>query len=59
MTEKKKPGPEAIVRKIKRNTSRKFSAEEKIRIVLEGFRGEESITTICHREGINLNLYYR
>ena len=59
MTEKKKPGPEAIVREIKRNTRRKFSSEEKIRIVLEGLRGEESITTICRREGINPNLYYR
>jgi transposase len=59
MTEKKKPGPEAVVREIKRNTRRKFSSEEKIRIVLEGLRGEESITTICRREGINPNLYYR
>ena len=59
MTEKKKPGPEAIVREIKRNTRRKFSSEEKIRIVLEGLRGEESITTICRHEGINPNLYYR
>ena len=59
MTEKKKPGPEAIIREIKRNTRRKFSSEEKIRIVLEGLRGEESITTICRREGINPNLYYR
>jgi len=59
MTEKKKPGPESIVREIKRNTRRKFSSEEKIRIVLEGLRGEESITTICRREGINPNLYYR
>jgi transposase len=59
MTEKKKPGPEAIIREIKRNTRRIFSSEEKIRIVLEGLRGEESITTICRREGINPNLYYR
>jgi transposase len=59
MTEKKKPSPESIVREIKRNTRRKFSSEEKIRIVLEGLRGEESITTICRREGINPNLYYR
>ena len=59
MTEKKNPGPEAVVREIKRNTRRKFSSEEKIRIVLEGLRGEESITTICRREGINPNLYYR
>ena len=49
MTQKKKPGPEGIVREIKRNTRRKFSSEEKIRIVLEGLRGEESITTICRR----------
>ena len=59
MTEKKKPGPETIVREIKRNTRRKFSAEEKIRIVLKGLGGEESISTICRREGINPNLYYR
>jgi transposase len=57
VTEKKKPGPEAVVREIKRNTRRKFSSEEKIRIVPEGLRGEESITTICRREGINPNLY--
>ena len=56
MTEKKKSGPEAIVREIKRNTRRKFTAEEKIRIILEGLRGEDSITTICRREGINPNL---
>lgn len=59
MTEKKKRSPEEIVREIKRKTRRKFTAEEKIRIVLEGLRGEESIATICRREGINPNLYYR
>ncbi len=59
MSEKKKKGPEAVVREIKRNTRRKFTSEEKIRIVLEGLRGEESIATICRREGINPNLYYR
>ena len=59
MTEKKKKGPEAVVREIKRNTRRKFTPEEKIRIVLEGLRGEESIATLCRREGINPNLYYR
>jgi transposase len=53
MTEKKKSSPEAIVREIKPNTRSKFSSEEKIRIVLEGLRGEESINTICRREGIN------
>ena len=38
---------------------RQFSAEEKIRIVLEGLRGEESIAALCRREGLNPNLYYR
>ena len=51
--------PESVVKEIKRKTRRKFSAEEKIRIVLEGLKGEESITAICRREGIVPNLYYR
>jgi transposase len=47
-TEKKsKSSPESIVREIKRKTRRKFTAEEKIRIVLEGLRGEESIADLC------------
>jgi transposase len=50
--------PESVVREIKRNTRRKFSSEEKIRIVLEGLRGEESIAELCRREGISPNLYY-
>jgi transposase len=50
---------ESIVRDIKRQTRKKYSAEEKISIVLEGLRGEESISVICRREGINPNLYYR
>jgi transposase len=59
MNAKNKKGPESVVREIKRKTRRKFTSEEKIRIVLEGLRGEESIATICRREGINPNLYYR
>ena len=55
----KKNEPESIVRDIKRNTRKKYNSEEKIRIVLEGLRGEESIATICRREGINTNLYYK
>ena len=51
--------PERVVREIRRKTRRKFSSEEKIRIVLDGLKGEESIATICRREGINPNLYYR
>ena len=50
---------ESIVKDIKRMTRKKYSAEEKISIVLEGLRGEESIAAICRREGINPNLYYR
>ena len=54
----RKSDPEKVVREIKRRTRRKFSAEEKIRIVLEGLRGEDSIAEICRREGISPNLYY-
>ncbi len=50
---------EKRVKDIRRNTRRKYSAEEKIRIVLEGLRGEDSIAELCRREGINQNLYYR
>ena len=56
MNEKKS---ESVVREIKRRTRRKYSAEEKIAIVLEGLRGEESIAELCRKEGINQNLYYR
>ena len=56
---RKKNDPDSIVRDIKRKTRKKYNAEEKIRIVLEGLRGEESIATICRREGINTNLYYK
>jgi len=54
-----KPESEAIVKDVKRMTRKKYSAEEKISIVLEGLRGEEGIAAICRREGINPNLYYR
>jgi len=47
-----------LVRNIKRATRRKFGAEEKIRIVLAGLRGEDSIAELCRREGIHQNLYY-
>ena len=50
---------EKRVKEIRRKTRRKFSAEEKIRIVLDGLRGESSIAELCRREGINPNLYYR
>jgi transposase len=50
---------EKTVRDIRRRTRRHYSAEEKIRIVLEGLRGEDSIAELCRREGINANVYYR
>jgi transposase len=50
---------EKTVRDIRRATRRNYSAEEKIRIVLEGLRGEDSIAELCRKEGINQNLYYR
>tara|TARA_R110000868_G_scaffold184150_1_gene425606 strand:+ start:712 stop:1083 length:372 start_codon:yes stop_codon:yes gene_type:complete len=61
MSTKHTPQNEAdkLVRNIKRQTRRKFNAEEKIRIVLAGMRGEESIAELCRQEGINQNLYYR
>lgn len=48
-----------LITQIKKESRRKFSADEKIRIVLEGLRGEQSISEICRREGIAANIYYR
>jgi len=59
MVSKAKSDPEAVVREIHRQTRRKFTAEDKIRIVLEGLKGEESIAAICRREGIAPALYYK
>ena len=50
---------DAVVKEIRRATRRRFSAEDKIRIVLDGLRGEDSIAELCRREGIVQNLYYR
>ena len=55
----KKRSAEKTVRDIRRATRRHYSAEEKIRIVLEELRGEDSIAELCRREGINSNVYYR
>ena len=54
----KKDPAEKVVRDIRRKTRRRHSTEEKIRIVLEGLRGEESIAVLCRREGIAESLYY-
>ena len=53
-----KPPAERVVRAIRRRTRKQHSAEEKIRVVLEGLRGEESIAALCRREGIAESLYY-
>ena len=60
---RQKSGPEKqpaeqVVKDIRRATRRQFSAEEKIRIVLEGLRGEDSIAELCRREGIASSMYY-
>jgi transposase len=59
MSARDKQSPESVVKEIRRNTRRKYTSEEKIRIVLEGLKGEVSITELCRREGIVSNLYYR
>ncbi len=52
-------GATNVIREIRRATRRKFSAEEKIRIVVEGLRGEISVSALCRREGIAPTMYYR
>jgi transposase len=62
MRQREKQAPqsaEETVRDIRRATRRHFSAEDKIRIVLEGLRGEDSVAELCRKEGIAQNLYYR
>ncbi len=54
----KKDPAENLVRDLRRKTRRKHSPEEKIRVLLEGLRGEESIASLCRREGIAESLYY-
>jgi transposase-like protein len=58
MAEKKQTSPEKKVREIRRQTRKKYTAEEKIRIILEGLCGEDSIAELCRKEGIHPNLYY-
>jgi transposase len=62
MRQKQRPEKEpaeTVVKEIRRATRKHYSAEEKIRIVLEGLRGEDSIAELCRREGIPPNVYYR
>ncbi|WP_029056755.1 transposase, partial [Stappia stellulata] len=49
---------ERVVKDIRRKTRRHFSAEDKIRIVLDGLRGDDSVAELCRREGIAQSLYY-
>ena len=61
MRQKSVPGKapaEQVLKDIRRQTRRQYSAEEKIRIVLEGLRGEENISELCRREGIAASMYY-
>ena len=53
-----KDAADQLVKGIRRKTRKQYSAEEKIRIVLAGLRGEESIAALCRREGISESLYY-
>ena len=53
-----KASAEKVIKDIRRVTRKQYSAEEKIRIVLEGLRGEETIAALCRREGIAESLYY-
>ena len=59
MAEENTQSVESTVREIRRKTRKKYSAEEKLRIVLEGLRGEDSISELCRREGIHQNMYYK
>ncbi len=54
-----KRSAESVVRDIRRKARRKFTSEDKIRIILEGLRGEDSIAELCRREKIHQNLYYK
>ena len=57
--EERPASSERLIRDIKRKTRKQYSAEEKIRIVLDGLRGEDSIAELCRREGIAQSLYYK
>ena len=50
---------EKTVRNIRRNSRRRYSSEDKIRIVLEGLRGEGTVAELCRRDGISESLYYK
>lgn len=48
-----------LIHRVRQATRKRYTAEEKIRIVMEGIRGDDPISTICRREGIHANMYYK
>jgi len=48
-----------LIKTTRQSTKRKFTAEDKIRIVMEGIRGDDPVTVVCRREGIHANIYYK
>jgi transposase len=56
---KERQASESIIRDIKRKTRKRYNSEEKIRIVMEGLRGEISVAELCRKEAINPNVYYK
>ncbi len=59
MKKKEKQSATSLIQEIKRKTRRVFTSEEKIKIVIEGIRGEVSISELCRKYGIHENMYYR
>jgi len=57
--ENNKQSARSYVRQVKRRTLKRYSSEEKIRIILEGLRGEESVANLCRKYGINDSVYYK
>ena len=55
----KKSSAESTVRNIRRQTRKQYNAEDKIRIIVEGLRGEQTIAELCRKEGLNQSLYYK
>jgi transposase len=55
----KKTSARSTVRRIRRQTRKKYSAEDKIRVVIEGLRGELNVAELCRKEGISQSLYYK
>lgn len=59
IVDKEQRPTEQLIRRTRQATRKRFTAEEKIRIVMEGIRGDEPVTVLCRREGIHSNMYYR